>query len=551
MQFRFGDTVIHPAEPTQCPDCRMLIRVCNRNENNLYRNTSAKSQKPIISIYAKEPLWGDPYKVYTQEEWNADSFDATVYAREFNFSRPFFEQFSELSKAVPHMAVVTVSNENCDYTTGTGYCKNCYLINSSEYCEDCYYGKLYQKCTDVMDSAYMYDCELCYDCFSLHGCTRCTSVSFSKNSHDCLFSSYLQGCKNCCLCTNLTQKEYYFQNKPLSKEEYEKRVNEIRGSHSMFQAMKNEMRAMLQQKIWKYGNIINSQDCTGDYIENSRNCRDCYDTNESEDCRYVQVGVNVKDLQHCSNMYLKPELCYETLGTIEAYNCAYCLYVFHSQNMLYSEHCYTCHDCFGCSGLRRKQFCIFNKQYTKEEYEVLVPKIIEHMKTDQRSEALNPSPEASGSWGRFFPPHLSAFGYNESVAQEYAPLMKEEAVKRGFLWRDLKDDAPQVSKTLQASDLPDSIDDCADAITDQAVSCTKTGRPFRILKKELEFYKAQGIPLPRLHPAVRYEERMRVRNPRKLWNRECAKCQKPIETTFAPERAEVVLCEECYLKEVY
>ena len=36
-------------------------------------------------------------------------------------------------------------------------------------------------------------------------------------------------------------------------------------------------------------------------------------------------------------------------------------------------------DAFGCIGLRNKQYCILNKQYTKQEYEELVPKIISHM----------------------------------------------------------------------------------------------------------------------------------------------------------------------------
>jgi hypothetical protein len=249
MHFTFDGNRVDLAEPTQCPECRMLIRVCNRNENNLYRNVSAQSQKNIISIYAPEPLWGDPYKVYTQEEWNADTFDATVYGRDYDMSRSFFEQFGELSKAVPHMAVVTISNENCDFTTGTGYCKNCYLINSSEYCEDCYYGKLYQNCKNVVDSAYMFGCELCYGCFSLHDSSRCTYVSFSKNSHDCLFSTSLQGCNNCFLCSNLTQKKYHFRNEPLSKEEYDKRVSEVMGSFAAFEAMKKEWKGIMKEKI--------------------------------------------------------------------------------------------------------------------------------------------------------------------------------------------------------------------------------------------------------------------------------------------------------------
>jgi hypothetical protein len=259
---------------------------------------------------------------------------------------------------------------------------------------------------------------------------------------------------------------------------------------------------------------------------------------DSEDCRNVQVGVNVKDSYHCSNMYLKPELCYETLGTIEAYHCAYCLYVFYSQNMLYSEHCYYCHDCFGCSGLTRKQYCIFNKQYSKEEYEALVPQIIERMK-------------ASGEFGLFFPPRFSSFGYNESVAQEYMPLTKDEATSRGFHWRTQHDEPVAVSSLMETDTLPDSIRDVTDDITTKAIACAETKRPFRILKSELDFYRNQQIPLPRLHPSVRYSERMTLRNQRRLYERTCMKCGKDVQTTFAPDRTEKIFCEQCYLETVY
>ncbi|USN57470.1 MAG: hypothetical protein H6766_03385 [Candidatus Peribacteria bacterium] len=65
--------------------------------------------------------------------------------------------------------------------------------------------------------------------------------------------------------------------------------------------------------------------------------------------------------------------------------------------------------CFGCDGLRNKEYCIFNQQYTKEEYNELAPKIIDHMKQ-------------TGERGEFFHPSLSPFGYNETVANEYYPV---------------------------------------------------------------------------------------------------------------------------------
>jgi len=51
-------------------------------------------------------------------------------------------------------------------------------------------------------------------------------------------------------------------------------------------------------------------------------------------------------------------------------------------NIMYSDIMVNCKNCFGCTCLRGKEYCIFNKQYTREEYETLVPQIIEKMKAD-------------------------------------------------------------------------------------------------------------------------------------------------------------------------
>lgn len=567
--WKYGDTTIHPPIPSECPDCRCQVRTCHRNESKLYKVQSAFSGKDIISIYSEtspqggkmkvleREEWnnrdtqhnnpsssisvfnethpkGKRMKIYEQNEWRNDGWDPLSYGRDFNFSRSFFEQFYELQMDVPRMGLISIGNENSGFTTGTGYCKNCYLINSSENCEDCYYSKLLQKCSDAIDCSYLYDSQLCYECFSVYDSYNCQYVSFSNNCTDCFFSSNLQSCKNCCLCTNLVNKEYHFLNEPLSKEEYEKRLSEFRGNTELTKKMLALYAEQMRKMTRKYSNIVNSQNCTGDYIENSKNCLDCYDVNASEDCRYVQVGVQVKDNYDCSNMYLKPELCYQTLGTIDVHNIGFSLFMFLCKNMLYCDYCFSCEDCFACTGLTRKQYCIFNKQYTKEEYEALVPKIIEHMeKTDE--------------WGKFFPPEYAPFGYNETLAQEYYPLSKEEALDKGFLWRDEdpKDFRPQTTA------LPNTIDEAHDSITQEIFSCEDCAKNYRIIPQELAFYREHKIALPHKCPECRHQERMKLRNTRKLYSRTCQKCQKEIETTYAPEREEVVVCEECYLKEVY
>ncbi len=538
MTFQFGSAKCDLPEPMECPDCRLKGRTCHRNERFLYRRTSDVSGKTIVSLYHKEPIGDQKFVVWDQEEWRSDKWDPLSFGRDFDFNRPFFDQFGELQRAIPHMALITVGNENSDFSTGTGYCKNCYLINSSEYCEDCMYGKLFQTCSDCIDCAYIYDSQICYDCFSVYKSYGCTHLSFSKNCTECHFSSSLMNCTHCFLCTNLNRKEYCFRNEQLTKEDYQKKIAAYSDSFAKTEEALRELAELRKKSIQRSTNIVNCDEATGDYIESSKNCIDCYDVTDGQDCRYVTVGVGSKDCVDCSNMYVKPELAYATLGTIETYHTAYCLYVFHSQNILYSEYCFHSKDLFGCSGLTRKQYCIFNKQYIKEAYEALVPKILKHM-------------ESTGEFGKFFPPKLSPFGYNETLASEYAPLEKAEALERGFHWRDVKDEPLTVAKTIAASDLPDRTKDVPDDVLNWAIACSVSHRPFRLQKAELAFYRRQNLPLPRKHPDVRYDERMKLRNPRILWDRMCSKCGKSMKTTFGPDRKEIVYCDECYRKEVY
>lgn len=324
-------------------------------------------------------------------------------------------------------------------------------------------------------------------------------------------------------------------NEPLEKEEYEKRVSEFKGSYRNFQKAKDLLKKLRQERIHKYANVVNCENSTGDFLQNCQNCLDCYDVNSSQDCRYVRVGVEMKDVYDCSNMYIKPELNYQVMGVIETYHVAFSTYVFHTQNALYSEHIYHCKDIFGSVGLKRKQHCIFNKQYTEEEYNVLVPKIIEHMKS-------------TGEWGQFFPPKYAPHGYNESLSFEYFPMSKEDVLARGWNWHEEETEAAYQGADYE---IPDHIKDVSEDITQKILKCKDSGKLYKIIPQELKFYRNIGLPIPRRAPDQRHLDRMELRNPRRLYDRNCKKCDDEIKTTYAPERPEKVYCERCYLEEVY
>ena len=312
-------------------------------------------------------------------------------------------------------------------------------------------------------------------------------------------------------------KEFYLQN-PTHREAVEKRVKDLKSKHPHLYS--------IQEK---------NEDCTGDYVFESKDCINCFQTYRSRDCINVQDAEtnDALDSYHIG----WSEITYSSYSDVNQDISAFGVECWDGSDSFYSDNIKGSSHCFGCIGIRRNEYCILNKKYSKDEYLELLPKIVEHMKS-------------TDEWGKFFPPNLSPFAYNETMAQEYHPLTKEEVESKGWRW---KDDLPYTKRneTISWNEIPNRIEDVPDSITEEILACEETGRNYRITKQELDFYRKKGLSLPRLHPDERHRRRLNLRNLRQLCKRECMKCKKEIETTYAPERLETVFCEECYLKEVY
>lgn len=444
-------------EPVLCPESRQQHRAAWRNERTLYPNTCGLCKKQMISIYSPEPLAGreHPLAVYCQECWWSDKWDTLAFGIDIDVSKQFFEQFKELQARVPRVAIGNTNSENSAYTNYTGNNKNCYLIFSNGYGhnEDCYYGTMLAKNRNCIDGVQLEDCELCYECVD---CTNCFKLKNGQMSSRCTDSQFLEDCRNCSncfMCKGLRNKEYHIKNVRYSKEEYEKIVTSYRlETYAGVQRARKEFDEFRLTLPSVYSFQIQSEDCTGDYLLRSARCTQCFDTTDTEDCKYMQYSLNHnKDIYDCS--YIGGmEIGLEVMSCVGGYNCIGCNTVWWDvANLRYCENMYNgAQDCFGCIGLRGKKFCILNKQYSEEEYKRLTAGIIAAMK--QR-----------GEWGHFFPTYLSSFGYNESLAQDYFPLQKEEALRLGFNWND-RTPGTYGKGTIETKDIPDAISDIADDI---------------------------------------------------------------------------------------
>jgi len=532
--LNFYEKMRAPA-PNYCPECRVARRLCFRNERTLYKRTCSKSGKQIISLYGENT----PFPVYDQHIWWGDDWEALDYGQNYDPNRSFFEQFKELKNKVPRISLLNINSINSDYGNNIEDSKNCYLTFAAQKNEDCMYGRLLYRNRFVVDSDFVADSELCYECIDCRGlynsmfCERCQSCT------DLMFCFDMRDSNNCIFCTNGRHLSNAILNKKYPKEEYLKKKKEILSSHKKLEEAKMEFEKLKKETLVKYAFQTKCHNAIGDYMFN---CHDTYygfDSEHSKNCKYIYDAESPIDSYDLNNTYYNPELNLDMMGILKTYNAKHSVYAIYCSDVEYCDSVNNSDSCFGCVGLKKKKYCILNKEYTREEYEKLKEKIIENMKKE-------------GVYGDFIPPELSPFGYNETLAQEYVPMTEKEAKEKGFNWQN-QITGTYGKGTIKEKGMPETIEEVTENILKEILVCEDCKKNFIITKSEFDFYKRMNIPLPHKDFECRHKDRMLKRNPRKLWHRKCMKegCQNEFETSYSTDRPEIIYCETCYQQEVY
>ena len=441
--------------------------------------------------------------------------------------------------------------KNCDYSNAMSHCKNCTLAIWADFCENVYNSSILNNVKDVADSLRIFSSsELIYEsigidksyktCYSQE-CDSCSDVWFSRNCYSCI---------NCVGCVNLRGKSYYIFNEPYTKEEYMKKLAELKlDTRASIKALKKEAEAFWMKFPYRVytGNAMNLN-VSGEYVYESKNSKKMYIAEGAENCKRCQL-ITVKPAKDCvdySGWGNGAELIYESANVGNNVNkvkfSAYCF-----PDVLNVEYCLWCiagKNNFGCVNLKRKSYSILNKQYSKEEYESLVAKIKAKMTNDKE-------------YGEFPIGVFGKFAYNQSNAQKFFPKTKKEALKEGYTWEDEVEQ--QVEATIAGDKLSETIKEIDDTILKEIISCTTCNCKYKINALELELLRKMGLPLPDRCLKCREKARFDRLQPAKLYDRQCANpdangsgrgCQKPIETSYSPERPEIVYCESCYQQEV-
>jgi hypothetical protein len=556
--FDFYEKIKVPP-PTFCPECRLIRRLSWRNERSLYKRKCDLTGENIISVFAPDK----PYTVYGSKVWWSDDWDPFEYGIKYDPAVPFVKQFDALLKRVPLMNLFGfyTSLVNSDFTNMVSYLKNCYMVTYSDVGENLIYGSFVNRSKDCVDNLILLDSELCYECVN---CLKCYRVLFSHDCESCndvYFSKNCVGCSNCFGCANLRNQKYQIFNVQYSKEEYDKKfVDVLPLTREKIDEYRKEAEKHWLKYPQKYYHGTHNVNVSGEYVGYSKNTKNSFlvvNTEDSKYCTYIGEG-NSRELFDFTSYGTTSELIYETLQAGEKSSRVFFSWwvAQNVRNIEYSVMISGGHDLFGCVGLRKAEYCILNKQYTKEEYEKLRAEIVVGMNK-------NPYIDKAGrvyKYGEFFPSEISPFGYNETTAGELFSLPKNKVLEKSFNWYEKE---PNTYKsTLSAGIVPKTINDTPDSILNEVIECKETKRGFKIIKSELDFYRKMKLPIPVIHPDVRHTKRIKYRNPFKLWNRACmcdrvghnnheGKCRVRFESSYAPDRPEIIYCEQCYQQEVY
>lgn len=369
-------------------------------ERYLYKRRCDLFKQEIISMFHPD----SPYVVYCSKCWWSDNWDATAFAEEIDDNKTFFEQFDAFSKKVPKCALDNFDQDNSDFCNYTSRQKDCFMVFDSWHNEKTLYSNTTLQSLEVTENLYTNKCSYSYEIID---CESCYELFFGQNCKLCSNSYFLfdcRNCQNCIFCTNLKNKQNHIFNKPVSKEEFEKKKAEFLGSHkALKEAIKTYRNMVETEAIHKYMIGENNENSTGNLLYRCKNVNDMFYAIEGEDITHsVRTAKDQKDSMFINGNSCG-ELMYDSIHCDFCHNGKFSHACEHVSDFEYCSICYQCEYLFGCISLRHKKHCIFNKQYSLDEYEGKRKTLIEKMKTN-------------GEWGFFIPMSISPFGYNETVA---------------------------------------------------------------------------------------------------------------------------------------
>lgn len=279
----------------------------------------------------------------------------------------FFSELQRIILSQPKLPAAIVNCENCEFcnevynSKNLSYCFDSYNTTDSFYLFDSF------MCATCGDCDYAVESELCYESVDHYKAFNCDYLEYCDNIRD---SAYCYKCSgnNLFGCTNLKNKSFCIFNRQFTESEYNEKIKKLKSlpPEKILTIVDDlKKRFPLTQTIA----AENDNTFYGNYIHFDKNCYLCFDAAHDENCAYIYDSFNCRSSYDLTYVALDTEITYQAVDSATLFNCNFAVHASNCQDSSYLFNCFNVKDSLGCVGLSNKEYCILNRQFTKEEYE--------------------------------------------------------------------------------------------------------------------------------------------------------------------------------------
>jgi hypothetical protein len=392
----------------------------------------------------------------------------------------------------------------------------------------------------------VYNSESITDSYHVIHCERMYNCQYVRESKDCLNSLFLFDCRNCEFVfggSNLRNKKYIWFNEQLSQAEWERRRAEVNtASRSAMKPYLEQFERLILDAVWPENFNVKAESCVGEYLTNCEDSKYVFYADGGARNNFwiawligrAEHNAFVADPAHSRDTYCSTALA-------NCHGCKFGVYSSRCKDIEYCLECFDCEYCFGCIGLRKKKFCILNKQYTEEEY---------WAKVDQIKCAMLDR----GEYAEGVPSKFNLGWFPESGAAKYYESTPEFGAKIGAYQFDPEsngaygDELMMAREVRDVSQIPDDAKDL-DGWAGVALFDPAFNRRYSLLAPEIALYQKLKIAPPNTHFISRVLAYIRLGNAPVYFDTTCANCSKQVTIAKNPTYTKrKIYCSECYLK---
>ncbi len=473
--------------------------------------------------------------MYDFNYYYSDNHDSSSFSIAYNESKTFFENFYELFKICPQPALMqNLTNIDSPFASYGSHMKNAYYCFGGMGTENTAYSMWAMKTRDSQDVLISLDCEKVYEAIFPEKSFNSNYVYFSKNILDSNLMYDCRNCSNCFGCVNLRNKSYCIENIQYTKEEYQEEIKKynLEDKEVLLKSLETFWNLVRELPVRGSGNE-HTVDSDGIFLLHTNNVTSSVWSINGEHSRFIEFTMNIKDSYDVVIGANSNTLCNTVVCGEESFKIKNSLFCRSSNDIEYSMNLRNCKYCFGCIGLRNKEYYIFNRPYSHDDYFIEVEKLKLIMNKE-------------GVYGDFFPLYVSPYAYNASLAGLSGNIDEEKIKKEGGRFIDIKTNSNL--KTISVKDLNNSLDLITTNFNQHALIGHGTQRPYRIRQEDLDFYRRHHVYLPLHHPYDRFKQRLAIVNNFEIVEANCVLCNQKLLTMH--NNHQLIYCDSCFSKEV-